>query len=250
MKDLKQPAQQNKFGNWLKSSITARMLMVGFLVIVLLIPLSYINNLIEERAFRQKDVVNEINNKWGNNVLVYGPILKLPYKTYTETKTFNEKTKTYFKETKTHIKHAYIFPEHLKSMVDVNSKTLHRGNFESAVFTTKMDFSGHYIPISLATKGIKQEDIVWNKASIIIKTSNLKGIKSEVQLKLHDKTYSFETNFSNNKNSDLDVLESNFINQESLLKTKNTDFSFSITFKVIYYVKINLCKLFRLCCNG
>jgi inner membrane protein len=54
--------------------------MVGFLVIILLIPLSYINSLINERAFRQKDVVNEINEKWGNDVLVYGPILKIPYK--------------------------------------------------------------------------------------------------------------------------------------------------------------------------
>ena len=222
--------QQNKFEHWLKTSITARMLMVGFLVIILLIPLSYINSLINERAFRQKDVVNEINEKWGNDVLVYGPILKLPYKTYIETKTFNEKTKTYFKETQTHIKNAYIFPENLNSKVDVNSKTLKRGNFESAVFTTQMHFSGHYIPVNLTTKGIKKEDVIWNKASIIIKTSNLKGIKSEVQIKLQDKAYSFETNFNQNNNSRLDVLESSFIKGEDLFKEKNTDFTFSMTF--------------------
>ncbi|KAA5824065.1 cell envelope integrity protein CreD [Algibacter amylolyticus] len=222
--------QQNKFGHWLKTSITARMLMVGFLVIILLVPLSYINSLINERAFRQKDVVNEINKKWGNDVLVYGPILKLPYKTYSETKTFNEKTKTYFKETQTHIKYAYIFPEHLNATVDVNSKTLKRGNFESAVFTTTMDFTGNYIPVDLTAKGIKQEDIVWNEASIIIKTSNLKGIKSEVQIKLEDKAYSFETNFNQNTNSRLDVLESALIKNEDLFKTKNTPFSFSMTF--------------------
>ncbi|MCB0382537.1 MAG: inner membrane CreD family protein, partial [Psychroserpens sp.] len=58
--------QTNKFSNWLKTSITARMLIVGFLVIVLLIPLSYINSLIKERSFRQADVVTEINDKWGN----------------------------------------------------------------------------------------------------------------------------------------------------------------------------------------
>ncbi len=48
----------NKFSNWLKTSITARMLMVGFLILILLIPLSYIESLILERSFRQKDVVN------------------------------------------------------------------------------------------------------------------------------------------------------------------------------------------------
>ncbi len=221
---------QNKFSHWLKTSITARMITVGFLVLILLIPLSYINSLIEERAYRQNDVVTEINQKWGHNVLVYGPILKLPYKRYTETKTYNEKTKTYFKETQTHIKYAYIFPEQLNATVNVNSKTLKRGNFESAVFTTQMNFSGHYIPVDLSQKGIKNEDLIWDKASIIIKTSNLKGIKSEVKIKLDTKTYNFETNFNQTKNTSLDVLESSFLKEAALLQSKPTDFKFQITF--------------------
>ncbi|MDO7138295.1 cell envelope integrity protein CreD [Algibacter lectus] len=225
--------QQNKFGNWVKTSITARMLMVGFLVIILLIPLSFINSLITERAFRQSDVVNEINEKWGENVLVYGPILKIPYKTYTETKTYNEKTKTFFTEVETHIKNVYIFPESLNADVNVDSKTLKRGNFESAVFTTTMDFSGHYIPTNLTSKGIKDEDIIWDKATVILKTSNLKGIKSEMLLKLNQNTYSFQTNFNENstQNSDyLDVLESGFINPIDLSSKNNAPFSLSMAF--------------------
>ena len=225
--------QQNKFGNWVKTSITARMLMVGFLVIILLIPLSFINSLITERAFRQSDVVNEINEKWGENVLVYGPILKIPYKTYTETKTYNEKTKTFFTEVETHIKNAYIFPESLNADVNVDSKTLNRGNFESAVFTTTMDFSGHYIPTDLTSKGIKNEDIIWDKATVILKTSNLKGIKSEMLLKLNQNTYSFQTNFNENstQNSDyLDVLESGFINPTDLSSKNDAPFSLSMAF--------------------
>ncbi|AUS05864.1 hypothetical protein C1A40_10500 [Tamlana carrageenivorans] len=162
--------------------------------------------------------------------MVYGPILKIPYKSYTESKTYNDITSTYLKETQTHIKHAYIFPEKLNTSVNVNSKTLNRGNLESAVFTSKMDFTGHYTPINLESKGIKPEDIIWNKASVIIETSNLKGIKSEIQLKFNNKTYNFETNLNDRKNTDLDVLESNFINQENYLQNNNTEFSFSITF--------------------
>ncbi|WP_033959031.1 cell envelope integrity protein CreD [Psychroserpens jangbogonensis] len=224
--------QTNRLSNWLKTSITARMLIVGFLVVVLLIPLSYINTLISERSFRQADVVTEINDKWGNNVLVYGPILKLPYKTYSETKTYNEKTKTYLKETKTHMNFAYIFPERLNTDVNVDSKTLKRGNFESAVFTTNMDFSGHFIPINLNDKGIKSEDIVWDKASVLIQTTNLKGIKSEMVLKLNSDSYNFQTNFNTdeNENSYLDTLESNFIKSEGLSDSENDNFSISISF--------------------
>jgi inner membrane protein len=230
--DHKNKPQTNKFSNWLKTSITARMLIVGFLVIVLLIPLSYINSLIKERSFRQADVVSEINEKWGNNVLVYGPMLKLPYKTYSETKTYNETTKTYLKETKTHMNYAYIFPERLNSDVILDSKTLNRGNFESAVFTTTMDFSGHFIPTNLIDKGIKSEDIIWDKASIIIQTTNLKGIKSEMLLHLNSEIYNFQTNFNTDdeNNSYLDTLESNFISAEDLLDTENDNFSIKMSF--------------------
>lgn len=224
-------SSQNKFGNWLKTSITARMLMVGFLVIILLIPLAFINNLINERALRQNDVINEINEKWGNNVLVYGPILKIPYKSYSETTTYVEKTKSYLKETQTHINYAYIFPETLHSTVKVNSKSLNRGNFESAVFTTNMHFSGDYIPTDLSIKGIKQEDLIWEKATVIIQTSNLKGIKSEMLLKLNNNTYAFQTNFNEDANTEqLNTLESDFINSDDLSKQDNASFNIEMNF--------------------
>ncbi len=221
----------NKFGNWLKTSITARMLMVGFLVIILLIPLAFINSLINERALRQNDVINEINEKWGNNVLVYGPILKIPYKSYSESTTYIEKTKSYLKETQTHTNYAYIFPETLNSIVKVNSKSLNRGNFESAVFTTNMHFSGYYLPTNLTLKGIKQADLIWEKATVIIQTSNLKGIKSEMLLKLNNNTYAFQTNFNEDSNTvKLNTLESDFINSEDLKNHNNASFNIEMNF--------------------
>jgi inner membrane protein len=96
----------SKFGQWLKTSLTARLVMVGFLTLVLLIPLSYINSLIRERAARQTNVIHEINSKWGEHVMVYGPLLKLPYKSYSEKRTYNEKTKTHTTEIETKLKHA------------------------------------------------------------------------------------------------------------------------------------------------
>ncbi|WP_338356723.1 cell envelope integrity protein CreD [Yeosuana marina] len=237
----KKHQQQNKIANWLKTSITARMLMVGFLIIILLIPLSYINSLITERSVRQQDVVQEINGKWGNNVLVYGPILKIPYQTYTETKIYNEITKTYLKETQTQINYAYIFPESLTSKVKVNSKKLKRGNFESAVFTTDMNFSGYYIPTDLTSKDIKSEDILWDKATVIIETSNLKGIKSDMLIKLNNNNYAFQTNYnedSKNRNRNLDLLESSFINAKDISNNENANFSMSITFNGSQQIEI------------
>ena len=58
--------QKGKFGNWLRNSITAKMLIVGILALALLIPLSFVKNIIYERSNRQSQVISEINQKWGN----------------------------------------------------------------------------------------------------------------------------------------------------------------------------------------
>jgi len=102
--------QKKSFGQWIKTSITIRMLMVGILILVLLIPLSYIKNLIQERAYRQEEVVKEINQKWGNEVLLYGPVLKIPYQIHSLKKTWDDKTKSYVEEDLISVHHAFFFP--------------------------------------------------------------------------------------------------------------------------------------------
>jgi inner membrane protein len=61
-------------------SSTAKMIMVGILTLVLLIPLTLVQDLITERSQRQKEVISETTSKWGSSVYFYGPILKVPYK--------------------------------------------------------------------------------------------------------------------------------------------------------------------------
>ena len=74
-------------------SATARMIMVGFLSLFLLIPLEFVKNLITERSQRKQEVVDEVANLWGKDAQFYGPMLKIPYKTIVETEVEDEKTK-------------------------------------------------------------------------------------------------------------------------------------------------------------
>ena len=74
-------------------STTAKMIMVGMLTLALLIPLFFVQDLINERSQRQKEVVNEVSELWGKEVSFYGPILKIPYKSYKEVTIVDTKTK-------------------------------------------------------------------------------------------------------------------------------------------------------------
>jgi len=228
----KTPITQNKFSHWLKTSITARMIMIATLILILLIPLAFVKDLIREREFRQTDVVNEINEKWGEEVTLYGPILKVPYKTYKEKSVFNPKTKQYVAEKESSMNYAYFFPKQLDFKANAKSKTKKRNNFESVVYESYIEISGSFTQPNFSSKDIKQEDIIWSKSTVLFNTSNLKGIKSQVNIQLGKNNYDFETNYHSDKQNKngLDELESSYIKAENIDFTKTQNFNMSLSY--------------------
>ncbi len=177
--------KNGKFSTWLRDSITARMLVVGVLLLILLVPLQFVKELIYERSSRQKEVVQEINKKWGNEVILSGPILKIPYKTYKTTELYNGDTKKSEKKTETIINTAFIFPDSLDIAADIDTRERNRAIYKSVVYTADMEVSGTFPKIDLSGKDVKPEDILWKKASLVIQTSNIKGIRSSMIVKLN-----------------------------------------------------------------
>ena len=73
----------DRFSNWINGSISIKMVTIGFFILILMIPLTMIDDVIRERAFRKEQVVNDISEKWSRAQVINGPILTIPYKTYT-----------------------------------------------------------------------------------------------------------------------------------------------------------------------
>ncbi len=219
-------------------SNTAKMIMVGLLTLFLLIPLEYVKNLITERSYRQNDVISEINDKWGEKVYIYGPILKIPYTSYEETVTINEKTKETVKQKVASTKYAYFFPQELNINSNIDTKILNRNNYESAVFTTNMKFKGNYIQPDFSSKNIASETIQWDKATILIKTTNLKSIKEEVKINLGATHYVFEPVYNSSKSDSTEALETGYIDLTKILSTPKTGYSFDITYNGSKQIKI------------
>ncbi len=226
-----------KIAKWIKTSITARMLMIGILILILLVPLSYIQELINERMYRQQEVVKEINQKWGKEVLIYGPILKVPYKVYREKAITDPITKETRTETSEQIKHAYIFPNKLSVNSNINPDEKVRGIYKTAVYKSTIEMIGSFDKIDLSEEGIKPEQIIWDKAKFIIETSNLKGVNDLVNIKINKNSYSFSSKYEKSNASYYDSdyitlrkLESKSLKQEDA-PSKSSQ-SFSITMKI------------------
>src|SRR5580765_6129675 len=73
-----------RFNLWMQESITVKLISIGFLVLILLIPSSWIQDLMQERQVRAESVMQEVSDKWSGNQTLSGPILVIPYKVKTK----------------------------------------------------------------------------------------------------------------------------------------------------------------------
>lgn len=218
--------QKSTIGTLFQSN-TARLAMVGILTLFLLIPLELVKSLVSERKYRQSEVISEINSKWGQEVFFYGPILKIPYTTYETYTLSDQKNGSEIRKTpKT--KFAYFFPEELKNHSEITTETKKRNNYESVVFTAQMDFTGKYTKPDFSAKNIYYSDIQWDKATILIRTTNLGSIKNAVSINLSGKDYVFEPIYDENSHTSVSSLETSFIDLDSFFE--KGDFSFSIKY--------------------
>ncbi|WP_420400600.1 cell envelope integrity protein CreD [Flagellimonas sp.] len=218
-------SQKQKIGNWFRNSISAKMLMVGFLILILLIPLGFVKDLIRERGFRQTEVIEEINTKWGNQVVLNGPILKVPYHVYVEEKVFDEKTKTFLTSQKPERHVAYFFPWDLEINSNVKTQPLERGIYESVVYNAKTQIKGKFAKLNFSVKEIADENILWDKATVLFKTSNLKGIRNTVKVKIGKEEYALKPKFDNTY---MNTLESGFLNEIASIQNEPLSFSSTI----------------------
>lgn len=223
------PAQNtaNK-GSFLQSN-TAKMIMVGVLTLVLLIPLQYVKELIYERSERKKEVVSEVTKLWGEDVFFYGPMLKIPYKSYTETAVVDSKTKQTVIQRRASLYYAYFFPEKLNNTSNIKKNTyLKRGIYNNVVFTADMKFDGNFSKPNFAKLGIKEEDLLWDKAALVVKTTNLKSIKSDLNIKLNNQTFTFES--KDEEDNFYGTLETGVFDYKTLTANGNLNFNFTMKY--------------------
>ena len=74
------PASLNileRFNRWIQESIMVKLFSIGFLILILLIPSSWIENMIVERQQRAEQVMSEVADKWSGSQLISGYCARL-----------------------------------------------------------------------------------------------------------------------------------------------------------------------------
>lgn len=176
----------------LKESVTIKLLFIATLVLVLLVPSSLVNNLIDERASRQDEMMRDVSDKWSGSQVIKGPVLVIPYKKQiTVMGTSNKEV------TREIIENLYILPDNLHIKAGLSTQILHRGIFDVAVYNSLVKVSGNFSKADLASLSLTADQLLLNKARIVFSISDLKGLKNNPVIKANDQTLTAEPVFDN-----------------------------------------------------
>jgi inner membrane protein len=173
-----QPQPQG-FMYWLKESVTVKLAFIGLLVILLLIPSSLVQNLIQERAQRQDETEKQVSDQYSGEQLIQGPILEMPYK-----KQVKETDNSGKEVTKEVTNNLFLLPNELDYNANVAPDILHRGIFEVVVYNSTIKVSGNFTKADLSSLSITADQLIPEKAKLLFSISDLKGLKTNPQLKI------------------------------------------------------------------
>src|SRR5436305_6368500 len=177
------PKSQPSFGKRYRTII--KLIGVGVLILLLLIPLGMITGVLSDRLSRRNGAVADITSSWGKQQCVTGPVLGIPYqykfKTVKEVAGPDGKLeKREVEETAVAI--AYFLPELLNVTGDAETQMLHRGIYEATVFRAQVKLSGKFAPPDFGALKIDIKDVQWKDTFVTIAVNDLRGTREGIVL--------------------------------------------------------------------
>jgi inner membrane protein len=176
-----------RFNRWISESISIKLASIGFLVLILLIPASWIEQLMQERQGRAESVMLEVSDKWSGPQTLSGPILVIPFKIQTridhgkEGVEIVESTARYF-----------FLPETLDITGEINPEVLHRGIFDAVVYSSQIAVNANFSKPDFKTLGIAESNVQWKDSYMIFSINDLRGISENPVYTVGDKGKSTE----------------------------------------------------------
>ena len=119
-----------------------------------------------------------------------------------------------------------FYPTFLDIDSKIHTDTLNRSIYQSVVYTSDIKVKGHFPKSILPQSLINNNTILWDRISVQLLSSNLKGIKSGLNLKIDDQNMALKS--KRKSLGPLNILESERVH----LQPKDSLHQFSITLEI------------------
>ncbi|MCK4652820.1 MAG: cell envelope integrity protein CreD [Candidatus Cloacimonetes bacterium] len=196
-----------------KNKLGLKLLIIGALILVLLIPGAMIMSLIRERQIRRDDAVFEVSEKWGQEQTVSGPVISIPFKTFFKDKKGNWTVYTHY---------AHFLPDDLSIEAMVNPEIRYRGIYEVVLYNTSLKLKGNFSSINMKKFSIPAKDILWQESFLSVGITHMKGIKESIIVNWNDSELTVNPGIESN-----DILASGFSTRINV-KPDNENMEFSL----------------------
>jgi inner membrane protein len=150
-----------------RESMILKIAILGFLVVVLLVPLAMIAGIVNERQARARQVVDEIGAGWGKTQVI-GPLaLSVPYQ---EPSSDNNSRTVMVDRT------ARFLPEAVQIEARVLPDVRHRSLYDVVIYTAHVTITGHFKRPDLSLVRIDPASVLWDDVKLTLPMSDRKGI--------------------------------------------------------------------------
>lgn len=170
-------------------SATLKILVLGVLALGMLVPVALILGLVHEREQRLHTVEQEIATTWGDEQLVTGPVLSIPYRRRVDEG--NESATSATKKQWVRGEAIYL-PEELEIEADLDPEIRQRGIFSAVVYLADIAVEGSFRLPNPDAPGLGDAEILWDEAKLLVTLSDVHGLAQPVELDWPDGAQDFE----------------------------------------------------------
>jgi len=184
-------AAQERRRNRFSQSLTFKALTILTLTLLLLIPKAMITGLIEERQYRSRETVREINKKWSDPQTICGPVLTVPY--------YAKVVEDEIIDNKIHKKVSYesrklsLMPNVLNINVKLFPENKYYGIYKATPYKSEVQISGDFSNFNKLEENYHLDDIDLDDVYILIGIYDLKGLVSNAEFTFNDNIYFAES---------------------------------------------------------
>ncbi|MBA2761826.1 MAG: inner membrane CreD family protein [Segetibacter sp.] len=117
-----------RINNWIKTSVTIKLVIIFFIVLLMLIPTVMIRSLISERKILSEETKSEVSINWASDQLITGPVMSIPVK----------------KDANSILQYIHVLPDELRVTGSIEPRKLKRGIYEVIVYEAHLALNGFF----------------------------------------------------------------------------------------------------------
>jgi len=167
--------------NALFHSITFKVLGIGFLALLMLIPLAQVQGLIGERNGLSEHAVRTIAASWGGKQQLGGPVLAVPKRVRVQTST------GWVTQESVEI----LLADRLDIRGTLAPDTRRYGIYEAPVYSAQLKLSGAFLASDIAALNAAETTYAWERAELRLPVSDVRGIRRIAALRVAGSDYHF-----------------------------------------------------------